>query len=189
MPILKRSPKKMKLNALLLGLLYCLLGGVLSAHQDTPLKLENGKITGLPEKYQPASFDRKKKVLTIAGKSLMFPEVLGQLFTDPYIDEGPFGDEQIPIEGHPYMLKFTASWYHEDWAPGLPPYMLIRIEPEGCDYAFELLIDIDRLKFLSADTQISKIGTIPIDLDGIVDAFDNKKGEQDAAMKNQRKNE
>ena len=164
--------------SLLVGLLGCLLSGVLSGHQDTLLKFEDGKITGLPEKYQPASFDRQKKILTIAGKSLTFPETLHALFTDDRVDE-LFGDP-LPVKGHPYKLKFSASWYHGDFAR-LPPYMLIRIEPEDRDYAFELLIDMDRLRFIRADAQIATVGAVPIDLDGVVDSPRNDKGEQDGA--------
>lgn len=167
----------MKRIALLVGLVSCLLNGVLSAHQDAALKFEDGKITGLPEKYQPASFDRKKKILTISGKSLIFPEILHRLFTDDHVDE-LLGDP-MPVKGHPYQLKFSASWYHLELAPELPPYMLIRIEPVDRDYAFELLIDLDRLRFIRVDAMIATVGPIPIDLDGVVDAPRNhKEGEQ-----------
>ncbi|MEO1855953.1 MAG: hypothetical protein ABGY95_01130 [Rubritalea sp.] len=169
----------MKRLSLLVGLLVCLLSGVLSAHQDTPLKLEDGKIIGLPDKYQPASFDRKKKILTIAGKSLAFPAILHALFIDDRVDE-LFGDP-LPVKGHAYKLKLSASWYHSELDPELPPYMLIRIEPDDRDYAFELLIDMDRLRFIRADAQIATIGAIPIDLDGIIDSLPNDKGEQRGA--------
>lgn len=169
----------MKRIALFIGILSCLLSGILAAHQDTPLKFEGGKITGLPEKYQPASFDRQKKILTIAGKSLIFPEILHKLFTDDRVAE-LFGDP-VPVKGHPYRLKFSASWYHLELSPELPPYMLIRIEPDDRDYAFELLIDMDRLRFIRADAQIAMVGAIPIDLDGVVDSPQNHKGEQGGA--------
>jgi hypothetical protein len=163
--------------ALLISALVLLMSSMSQAHEDTPLKLEDGKITGLPKKYQPATFDRKEKILSIAGKRLLFPKVLHALFTDDRVDE-LFGDP-LPVKGHPYQLKFSASWYHE--ADVLPPYMLIRIEPKDRDYAFELLIDMDRLTFIEANARIATVGSIPIDLDGVVDSPRHDKGEQDGA--------
>lgn len=148
---------------ILLGLLPI---GPLQAHQDTRLTLEDGKITGLPEKYEPASFDRNKKVLTIGGKTFEFPEVLQKLFTDGRVEEGPLG--KIEDKGHPYQLVLSASWYH-DYFEILPPYLLMRIEPQGRDYSFKLLIDMDRLRFIRANVEFGTVGEIPIDLDGVVD--------------------
>lgn len=142
-------------------------GGLAEAHQDTLLKYENGRLTGLPDKYQPASFDRKNKVLTIAGKSLRFPQVLQRLFTDDH--KVDFMGQPMDVKGDPYRLVFSASWYHSERGSNLPPYLLIRIEPEKSDHSFEILIDLDQLKFLRADVQSMVAGTIPVDLDGVVD--------------------
>ncbi|MDP0490678.1 MAG: hypothetical protein Q7Q71_06485 [Verrucomicrobiota bacterium JB023] len=166
----------MKPIALFIALLIIALSAGLQAHQDKPLKLEKGKLTGLPGKYQPAAFDPKKKTLTIAGKSLAFPEILHPLFTDDHVDE-LFG-ELVPVKGHHYQLKFSASWYHEKLAPELPPYIMIRIEPQGRDYSFEFVIDMDRLIFIRADAKIALVGTVPIDLDGVVDSVKQIKSEQ-----------
>ncbi len=138
----------------------------LQAHQDTRLKFENGKITGLPEKYLPASFDIKKQSLTIGGKSLVFPNVLRGIFTFD-ANPDPFESKPSKIEAHPYTYSFSGSWYHE--LRDLPPYMLITVTPPDAKIGFELLIDMDKLIFLRADILIEGISTVPIDLDGVPD--------------------
>lgn len=166
----------MKNIASLALIVVVLLCGSSHAHEDTPLKLEKGKITGLPKKYQPAAFDRENKVLTIAGKRLVFPEVLHRLFTDGHIEDGP--DYPVRVGAHPYRLTLAASWYHE--LEYLPPYLLIKIEPKGRDYFFELLIDLDRSVFIEARVEIAVVGSVPIDLDGVVDSLEQAEdGEED----------
>jgi len=120
------------------------------AHQDTRLKFENGKITGLPEKYLPASFDIKKQSLSIAGKTLVFPVGLRRIFTfDANFD--PFESNPPKIEARPYTYSFSASWYHELCVGGLPPYMLITVTPPDAKIGFELLTHSDHSNFFSAD--------------------------------------
>lgn len=159
---------KMKRFALLGFLPILLMSSSLQAHQDTPLKIENGKITGLPEKYSPASFDIKKQSLSVAGKALVFPDVLRRVFT---FDANPdlFASKPPKIEAHPYTYSFSASWYHEQVVGSLPPYMLITVTPPDAKIRFELLIDMDKLTLLEADILIEGIGTVPIDLDGVPD--------------------
>ena len=139
--------------------------GIADAHQDTPLKLKDGKIVGLPAKYLPASFDLKKLSLSIGGKTLVFPNVLRELLMYDASDES-FG-ESPQMKPHPYTYKFTSSWYHLN--EGLPPYISVSIKLKNTDTYIKLLIDMDRLKFIHADIQIKHIGLVPIDLDGIPD--------------------
>ena len=140
--------------------LWCLLVHSAAAHQDTLLKLSEGVLTGLPKEYEPARFDLSRKVLTIGGKELRFPAVLHRLFPDDFI-VAPFGDPVV-IKGTPYDLKFSASWYHD--LSGLPPYLLIRISPKNRDFAFEILIDLDTLKFIRVEANIKGIFPLPIDI-------------------------
>ncbi len=137
-----------------------------SAHQDTILKLENGVLTGLPKIFQPAKFDVEHKVLTISGKELRFPSSLRRLFPDDDAEE-IFGEPQ-KVEGIPYELTFSASWYHGP-SSMLPPYLLIRIAPKERDFRFEVLVDIKDLKFIEARMEVSlslnRHQSIPIKID------------------------
>jgi hypothetical protein len=163
----------MKLFTLLCSALMMISS--LHAHQDTQLKFENGKITGLPDKYLPASVDIKKQTLSIAGKTLVFPDVLRGIFTFD-ANPDPFESNPPKIEAHPYTYSFSASLYHEQFVGGLPSYMLIKVTPADAKIGFELLIDIDNLSFLRADILVKGIGSIPIDLDGVPDEIQS--GEQ-----------
>ncbi|MGJ8726758.1 MAG: hypothetical protein ACSHYB_19595 [Roseibacillus sp.] len=157
----------MKRSLLLSTIVALCVSNLCRGHQDTRLKLEDKKIIGLPERYEPASFVRAGLKLTIGGKTLVLPKVLNAVFTDGS-DTEIFG-KKVHMEGHPYKLVFSASWYHDDFDGALPPYMLIRVEPSDCDYAFEILVNMDELKILRADVSMSKVGKLPIDLDGVVD--------------------
>lgn len=148
-------------------LLLILMTGcrITSAHQDTPLKLKEGVLVGLPKAFQPAEFNLEKKILTIGGKDLQLPPVLERLFPDAR--EDLFG-EPHQVEGIPYGLTFSASWYH---GPSmLPPYLQIKIKPRERDFRFEILVDIQNLKILEAEMVVSlapnSYQSIPIAIDG-----------------------
>ena len=116
------------------------------AHQDTVIRFDKGDLLGLPKEFQPAKFDRDKKILTISGKELAFPTVLKELFAD-------FNAENVDADhkgdGSAYELQFAASWYH---GPSLlPPYMLIKIIPKRRDFRFEILVDIESISFIRAN--------------------------------------
>ncbi|MGE9267255.1 MAG: hypothetical protein ACQKBY_04095 [Verrucomicrobiales bacterium] len=151
---------------ILLAIVLTIGNGISSAHQDTPLELKEGVLMGLPKPFQPARFNLKKKILTIGGKDLQLPLVLKRLFPDTR-EEGVFG-EPHKKEGIPYDLSFYASWYH---GPSiLPPYLQIRIVPKDRDFRFEILVDIQNLKFLGAKMVVSLSPNdyqhIPIEIDG-----------------------
>ncbi|MBK1882665.1 hypothetical protein JIN85_09570 [Luteolibacter pohnpeiensis] len=115
------------------------------------MKLKNGTLEGLPKVFQPARFDLEKKVLTIGGKDLQLPPVVERLFPDAR-EEDIFGKLQT-VEGVPYDLTFSASWYH---GPSmLPPYLRIRITPKERDFRFEILVDIQAVKLLDAEMIVS----------------------------------
>jgi hypothetical protein len=119
---------------------------LVAAHQDTIIHFEDGTLRGLPKEFQPATFDVDKKILTISGKVLQFPDSLKALFPDDRpVDR--LGDT-TPVRGIPYELQFSASWYH---GPSLlPPYLQITITPKNRDFHSEILIDIESLAFLKA---------------------------------------
>ena len=135
------------------------------AHQDTRLKFEDGKIIGLPEKYQPAAFDLKRQALTLSGKEMPFPPALRRLLTRKIESDDPFDDAAPPeTEPLPYSYSFAASWYHEMVLSGLPPYLLVTIRPEEGEARFELLIDMDKRALLRAEVVTKGLGVVPIDL-------------------------
>ncbi len=122
-----------------------------AAHTDTPIQLKDGALRGLPKEFLPAAFDLDSKILTVAGKKLQLPDSLIALFPDGRgVDQ--FG-EPNPVEGIPYELEFSASWYH---GPSLlPPYLLIKITPKDRDFRSEILVDIESVAFLEAHVFLS----------------------------------
>jgi len=95
------------------------------SHVDTVLKLEDGKLIGLPDKYLPAFFDKKNLVLIISDQKLVFPECIKEYFN--------FDMDSLLI---------TASWYHTSRRSSLPPYITIGLKG---NYPHNLLINIDDL--------------------------------------------
>jgi hypothetical protein len=140
--------------------------GRVSAHQDTPLELKEGVLIGLPKVFQPAAFDRDKKVLTIGGKQLELSPVLKRLFPDNR--EVDFFGKTDKKDSIPYDLSFSASWYHGPST--LPPYLQIRITPKERNFRFEILVDIQALRILEAEMIVSlspnSEQSIPIAING-----------------------
>ncbi|WP_139345362.1 hypothetical protein, partial [Pseudocolwellia agarivorans] len=59
----------------LLLILFAIYSNCSFAHKDTGLELQqNGSLAGLPNKYEPSSFDLESFTLEIAGKKLIIPE-------------------------------------------------------------------------------------------------------------------
>lgn len=133
-------------QALLIAISLLIGVASLAAHQDTPIQLKDGKLLGLPKEFEPAAFDLEKKILTISGKALPFPDSLKALFPDDRrVDQ--IGESNA-VKGVPFALKFSASWYH---GPSfLPPYLLMKITPKDRDFSCEILVDIESVAFLEA---------------------------------------
>jgi hypothetical protein len=125
--------KKIFLSVFFLALVFCVSA---SAHQDRIITMENGKLIGLPERYQPAHLDLQKKSLRIGANQFNFPACVLKYFPN---------DDQ-------YDIKITSSWYHD--LSILPPYLSISIQPRGKDYSFDLLFDMDTLKPIKFEIQI-----------------------------------
>jgi len=101
-----------------------------NAHQDTIIKrAANGALSGLPEQYQPAILSLDESFLQIGSNKIIFPPCIAKYF---------------PSQGE-YEVGITASWYHGPMS-GLPPYISIKIHPQGKDYSYGLLIDLDTVK-------------------------------------------
>ena len=97
------------------------------AHKNTAIKLENGKLIGLPEKYQPAILNMKEAWLQLANIRLNFPPCVKSFFPEPGT----------------YKLVVWASWYHD--ISVMPPYVEFWIMPNEKKYRYELLFDLDTL--------------------------------------------
>lgn len=110
---------------------------LVSAHQDTSLKLDGSNIIGLPESYSPASFDVSSKTLVIGQKKIEFPICLSKYF--------------LPRESH--SVELLASWYHEPDI--MPPYLHIGINLSNRDYAFQLLFNLETLEPISVEVHTS----------------------------------
>ncbi len=73
------------------------------AHKDRLIRLNGDKLIGLPEEYQPASFDGN--VLSISGNKLTFPSCI---------------KKSINFKRNKNLL-ILSSWYHS--RSTLPPYI------------------------------------------------------------------
>jgi len=98
------------------------------AHQDKIIELNNGKLVGLPDQYQPAYFDLEKKSLQIGTNRIIFPPCVTTYFPN----------------SEKYKLLITSSWYHSSEL--LPPYIVFHIRPQNRDYNYELVFELDTLK-------------------------------------------
>jgi hypothetical protein len=118
----------MRRRTLLRGILILLISpSAIRAHMDTPLRYRWGRISGLPDPYSPARFDRGKFILTLGGQKYIFPEFLVAL---------------IKELGRRPRIRMHASWYHAG-----PPYLSIdfmRAENDGISCLF-LLDDLSRI--------------------------------------------
>ena len=101
-----------------------------AAHKDTVLAVKEGNIEGLPEKYQPATYDSERYILRIGTREMAFAPYLKSLFT----------------ERNDWDMSITASWYHKSWS--LPPYICFHLKPGERDYGYDVLIDMDTLKLI-----------------------------------------
>ena len=100
-------------------------------HADMIIRRDDNKLVGLPPAYQPAELDLKAFRIRIREHTEDFSPWLKSLFIQPY------------------DLQLSASWYHE--RSTLPPYLLMRIQPTGRDFSYEILLDLDAVRIIKAD--------------------------------------
>jgi hypothetical protein len=118
----------MRRRTLLRGLLFILISpNAIRAHMDTPLRYRWGRISGLPEPYSAARFDRGKFILTLGGQKYTFPEFLIALI------------EEL---GRRPRVRMHASWYHA--GPAYLSIDFVRAENDGISCLF-LLDDLSRI--------------------------------------------
>ena len=107
--------------------------GIVQAHTDTLLlKGEYNRFDSLPSKYQPSGFDKNKMELKVSGNTLFFPSCLRDKFFYDVHD-----------------LSIVASWYHDTSRSKLPPYLGVKIKPQGRSYDYSLLFELGTLKPIS----------------------------------------
>ena len=172
---------------LLVWLLSIIFPSCLDGHQDTVLKLENGRLIGLPEQYAPAKFNFQSQTLSIAGKALVLPPNLKSLFQQPtnLPEVDPFNPDAVIKMGVPkFKYRFLTSWYHDKVDGNLPSYLLIRVEPPNCTYAFEISIDLDGMKLLGASVSTAAAGNILLDIEP--EKVELERGEQSVPPKSDR---
>jgi hypothetical protein len=110
------------------------------AHQDTPIKLKkDGSLTGLPERYGIASFDRATFTLRIGKNRISLPDCVTEVFSQ--LDE--------------FDITFSASWYHD---PELTPlYIHMDIHAAGASNKYQVFFNLETLEIF----EINLVGFLP----------------------------
>jgi hypothetical protein len=131
-----------------------------SAHEDVVLELKDGKLVApaaegdekVPQEFLPMEYDAATHRVRIGKHEMKMCEYFASLFPD---------------DGK-YKIRFSSSWYHD--SETLPPYLLIRIEPEGRQFAYELLLNMKDLSVISLTVALDLGGgssrDFPVDLSG-----------------------
>jgi len=128
------------------------------AHKNTGLIIkEDGVLVGLPQAYEPSSFDHKTFTLEVAGKTMLIPECVKQKIG--LYDKGG------------YSLDISASWYHNSTT--LPPYIKINVTPKNGKFEYHMLVNLDNLELIGAkktdkwsDTIGFRHSRVPIEFSG-----------------------
>ena len=128
------------IRPLLLGFLLALTSTVRAEIESR--ELEDGKIVGLPEKYQPATFDLKTGRLRLGPREMTFSPFLMSLF---------------PKGGNGYLeIKEHNLTNPERGTPELSFYILL----DGCSHRYEITIHPDTLEVISAELIVDEPGCI-----------------------------
>ena len=98
------------------------------AHEDTLIALKGTKLVGLPD--EPAELDLKSSRLRIGNREMKFTPFLKSFFEQPH------------------DLRISASWYHGQIAPTLPPYILFYIRPKKKDFSYQILLNLRTLDLI-----------------------------------------
>ncbi len=147
------------------NLVYCLLAMWLVcasayAHTDVPLKpTADGRLVAdsqdmkVPQEFQPLEYVKGVKgehVIRIGDHSMKL---------------APYFESLFPDDGK-YKVHFSTSWYHD--LSLLPPYLLMRIEPEGRQFSYHLLLNMKDLSVIELSVVVDLGGgstrDFPVDL-------------------------
>ena len=96
----------MKAKTIIISLIVSALCLSASAHKDRIIHLEESKLIGLPEQYQPASFTVTNQIISIGRNMVKITEPIWKRF-------GNIEEDKIII---------TSSWYHARTT--IPPYII-----------------------------------------------------------------
>ncbi len=115
------------MNKIILQVFFFLIlfGGILFAHTDKIIEIEDGKLLGLPAKYNPAIISPNGLNIQINDIQLKFPIWFNT------------SKENFKM----YDLKIRASWFHD--LSILPPYIIIRMEKKSGDFAYEFFFNLE----------------------------------------------
>jgi hypothetical protein len=127
------------------------------AHTDVPLKLtDDGNLVAdpqdmkVPKKFLPLRYDKEEKLIRIGNRTMKLAPYFRSLFPD---------------DGK-YEVHFSTSWYHD--LSLLPPYMLMRIEPDGRQFHYDLLLSLKDLSVIEFSVEVDLGGGssryFPVDL-------------------------
>ena len=127
------------------------------AHTDVPLKItEDGSLVAdpedmkVPKRFQPLQYDQKEQLIRIGDHRMKLAPYFRSLFPD---------------DGK-YKVHFSTSWYHD--LTLLPPYILMRIEPEGRQFHYDLLLSLKDLSVIEFSVEVDLGGGssryFPVDL-------------------------
>ena len=122
-----------------------------------PLKItEDGNLVAdsqdmkVPKKFEPLRYDKEEQIIRIGNHSMKLAPYFRSLFPD---------------DGR-YKIHFSTSWYHD--LTLLPPYMLMRIEPEGRQFDYRLLLNLRDLSVIEFSIEVDLGGGssryFPVDL-------------------------
>ena len=107
------------------------------SHQDTIIKIENGMLIGLPEKYNPATINTDSLIIKINDSKLEFPTWFKQHIKS--------------IKN--YKLNISASWYHD--LNIAPPVINIRLENKLKGFAYIFVFNLDTKEIHSISVRLN----------------------------------
>jgi hypothetical protein len=144
-------------------LFSCILAcASLPAHEETIIKLENSKLIGLPDKYQPAELDLKEYRFRIKNNVMNFAPIIEDIF----------------MVHKPYDLTIGASWHPEGSIGTLPPYIWLRVQEQGSKISYSILFNLDTLDVMNIMVTIPDPDTVTRNLHVKLSDLDKKEIQQ-----------
>ena len=127
----------MKMTSYILAVITYFICISVSAHKDTIIRFEYGKLIGLPEEYQPAILSLDKRSIQIGSKSVTIPKCIWDRF-------GKVKEKDILVH---------SSWYHDKTM--LPAYIVIEVKKDKRqDNYYELNLNLNTLEIISFEETI-----------------------------------
>ena len=150
--------KEIDLSLCCCFIVFVVLSSRICAHEEVSFKfapdekrlVSSDKDMKIPAEFQPIEFHRAKNLIRIGNHRMKLIPYFQSLF---------------PKDGK-YAIHFSASWYHD---PNLlPPYLIVRIEPEGRQFKYELVLNLRDLSVVHFEVVVeldkNAIRYFPVDL-------------------------